>query len=88
MENVTNNIYLWLGGGALIVIIIGILSSKRLKAKLSKNGLNIETDKSEIIEKEQTSVKKVSNHSEIDIESPDNRDISVEDIESSIVNIK
>ena len=83
-----DNTYLWLGIGAFIVIIIGILSSKRLKAMLSKDGFVIETDKSDGLEKDTTSVKKIKSKSDIYVESPDNRNIDVEDVESSKVRIK
>jgi len=83
-----DDLYLWLGIAICIVIVIGILFSKRLKATLSSKGFGIETDQSLKTEKDRTSVKNIKNKSDINLESPENRNIEVEDIENSKVKIK
>jgi len=75
--------YLIIGG--IVVLIIGIIMSKKFKGKLSSKGLEVETGNEE---KTKTDIKRVKNKSELDIESPEYRDIIIEDIDDSKISIK
>jgi hypothetical protein len=80
--------YTFIGIAALVVIAVGIIISNKLKATLSSRGISIETKKKEPTEKDRTSVKNVRSKSDVDLESPKNRNIQVEDIEQSNIKIK
>lgn len=80
------NIYLYLGLAALVVILIIGMSSKTFKAQLSKSGLNIDSNKEK--EKSNISMKNIKNKSSIDLTSRSDQNVNVEDIDSSKINIK
>lgn len=75
--------YLYFGVAVLIVIIIGLLFSKNLKAKFSENGLEIEKSEG----KDSVQVTKIKNESDVDISSKENQNIKVDDIDKSKVKI-
>lgn len=74
--------YLIIGG--VVILILGILMSKKFKGKLSSKGIEVESGNEE---KTSTRVKRVKNKSEIKIDSPENRDIDIEDIDGSKITI-
>ncbi len=80
------NVYLYIGLGALIVVIIVALTSKKFKAKLSKNGFGVSADKN--AKKDNVKVKRVKNKSKVDLTTKKDQNIDVEDIDSSDINIK
>jgi len=80
------NIYLYLGIGALIVILVIGLSSKQIKARLSNKGLKVNANSHN--KKDYVSVKKVKKKSEIDITTKKDQNIDIEDIDNSNINIK
>lgn len=81
-----NEIYLYIGIGALIIIAIGIMTSKKFKGKLTKKGLSVESDNS--TSKDETKIKKIRNQSDLDVESPENRNIDIRDVDNSKIKIK
>ena len=83
-----DNISLWLGLAALVVIIIALFVSDKVKAMFSIDGFSIATVKNKNPEKEKTSIEKVRNESDISIESQSNRDVSIKDIDKSKIKIK
>ena len=79
-------VYLYVGIAAVLAIIIGIiLNKKKFRASLSKDGFNLESDNSQ---KTITNVENIKNQSEIDLDSPENRDIHIKDVDNSKINIK
>ncbi len=80
------NVYLYIGIVALIVILIIGLSSKKIRAKLSNKGLEINANKHN--KKDNVSVKKVKRKSDIDITTKKDQNIDIEDIDNSNINIK
>lgn len=74
--------YLIIGGVA--VLILGIIMSKKFKGKLTSKGIEVESGNEE---KTKTDIKRVKNKSELDIDSPENRDINIEDIDDSKISI-
>lgn len=79
-----SELYLVLGIGALVVITIGLIMSKKFRGKLTKDGLEVESTNNST----KTKVENVKNQSEIDLESPENRNIEIKDIDNSTIKIK
>ena len=79
------NIELYLGLAALLVIAIIGINSKSFRARLTKGGLNISGDNQE---KDKVLVEKVKDKSDIDVESRKNQNIHISEIEKSKVKIK
>lgn len=80
-----DNAQLWLIGG-FIVMVLGLLISGKFSAIFTKGKLKIAASQRE--NKEQTSIKNIKNKSNIDVESPKGRDITIEEIDDSKIKIK
>lgn len=81
-----DNIYLILGLGALIVILIVALLSKEFRARLTKNGFWIRAKKDKQKVKDDMRLEKIVN-SRVEINQEDNTNYSIEDIEKSKIRI-
>ncbi len=81
-----DNILLWIGVIAFAVLLFGVLFSRRLKAIFSINRFHIETEQD--AGKDNTLVKNIKSGSDLDIQSPKDRNIHIEDVEKSNVKIR
>jgi len=79
------NTYLMIGIGALIVIIVVAIVSKTFKAKLSKDGLDINASKQS--DKDNVDVTKVKK-SDVDLTTKKDQNIKLDDIDDSNIKIK
>lgn len=77
--------YLILGLAGLAVIALAIVLSNKVKAKINRSGLEIDTDKGE--KKDRVNVNKIDN-SEVGIHNREGQDITAKNIRGSNVNIK
>lgn len=77
---------LWIGIAAFAVLLFGVLFNKKLKAIFSLNRFHIETEQD--AKKDETCIKQIKNKSDIDVESPKDRNIKIEDVENSNVKIR
>lgn len=79
------NSYLMISIGALIVIIVVAIVSKSFRAKLSKNGLDINANKNG--DKDNVEVTKVDD-SDIDLTTKKQQNVKIDDIKKSNIKIK
>ncbi|MFM8333181.1 MAG: hypothetical protein ACKN9T_15970 [Candidatus Methylumidiphilus sp.] len=79
-----NDTQLWLIGG-FILIMLGLLVSGKFSAIFTNNKLKITASQRE--NKDQTAIKNIKK-SNIDVESPKGRDITLEEIDGSKIKIK
>ena len=70
-----NEIYLYLGLGALLVIIVAVIISKNTKAKLSKRGFEIETKEG----KDNVIIKDIKSESDVDVNTKQGQNLNIQE---------
>lgn len=75
--------HLIFGISILVVIVIGLIFSKNLKAIFSDKGLEIEKSEG----KDNVQVTQIRNKSEVDLNTKENQNVNVKDIDDSKVRI-
>jgi len=83
--NTFDNIYFWYALFALIVIVLGLILSKYLKVRISKNGFAMDAKKE--LDHDNVKVKKIRNNSSVDLNTKKATNIEVENIDNSDVKI-